>query len=172
MTTQTTTIEESSGGLRTLVGATAVMLAVLVGAALWLVWPGGGAATAPATAPVTAARDGTAPLSGSVEQYPEDQRAATAHEAPPAAMQDGLAQLGGEQAEEVRRYVYLVDSEAGATAVRQMSAQADLVLVVETEEDVSQILVGLSRRGMAIVDMRTAAGRMRAPLPDQPTFVD
>ena len=60
MTTQMTTLEERRGGLGTLIGASAVTLVMLVGAALWLVWPDGGAATAP---PTSAERHEVAALS-------------------------------------------------------------------------------------------------------------
>jgi hypothetical protein len=63
--------------------------------------------------------------------------------APPAPVAAGL------------RSVYLVDSEAAATAARQLAAGADQVLVVTTEEEASQVRVGFDQPGTAIIDLRS-----------------
>ena len=187
MTTQTTT-EESRGGAWTLVGTCTFTLLVLAGAALWLVWAGGEAATAPTTAPVTAARAGTPRMGGLAQPHPEDQRALSRPDAADVTTRGGLAELyaeqeaaangapgasarrlttngmperDGEQAGAVVRSVYLVGSEDAATAARQRAARADQVHVVATEEEASHVRVGLSGPGTTIIDLRTLADGAR-----------
>jgi hypothetical protein len=67
----------------------------------------------------------------------------------PAAVSDPALSQRGQPA----RYVYLIDSEEAATAVRPLAVGADQALVVATEEDATQVRVGLTQPGTAIIDL-------------------
>ena len=85
----------------------------------------------------------------------------------------GTAEIDGEQAGAMQRYVYLVGSEAAAMAARRLAAGADQVHVVATEEDAAQVRAGLGGPGTHIIDLRAPAvgassavtrpGAVRAP---------
>src|SRR3712207_361775 len=78
MTTQTTTIQSSTKGMRALIGATAATVAVLGGALLWQARPASETATPAATTSIGTSSEGVVPLGGMAEQYREQQEAAAA----------------------------------------------------------------------------------------------
>jgi hypothetical protein len=91
MTTQTT-IRESTGGVRSLLAATAFTAVALAGAALWLVRPGGQEAAPAAGTSVSTASDGAIPMGGLAERFREAQRAEAAREAAGTPDMGGLAE--------------------------------------------------------------------------------
>jgi hypothetical protein len=92
MTSQTTTIQSRTTGLRTLLGAAAASLVLVGGALLWQARPASesGAITTTGVSSITS--DGVAPLGGMAELYAEQQAAAQAE----AVLQErigGMAEL-------------------------------------------------------------------------------
>ena len=79
MTTQTTTIQRTTKGVREFIGATAATLTVLGGALLWQARPTSETA-APTTTTVRTMNEGGAPLGGLAEQYRDQARAAASRQ--------------------------------------------------------------------------------------------
>jgi hypothetical protein len=144
-------------GIRTQMAMTAISLAVLGGFVLWQVRPSGDEAVAPAAGGITPPASVPALANGSGRSLTEQPRRSGLHTNTSDTLDDALTELDGEQTAAVLRSVYLVGSEVAATAARQLAAGADQVHVVETEEDASQVRVGLSRPGTEIIDLRTPA---------------
>jgi hypothetical protein len=114
MTTQTT-MQAGKGGPRRLLGATAVTLAVVAGAALWLARPGGEAAVP--------ADDRAVAMEAAAEM------ATGAAQARQAEAGHGDDVVGGD---EVATY-YLVGSEAQAADARHWLAEADAIRAMTGE---------------------------------------
>ena len=86
MTTQTTTIQTSTTGLRALIGAAAANLALLGGTLLWQPRSASETATLAPTTVISTSREGVAPLGGLAEQYRDQARAAVGSPQPPAVV--------------------------------------------------------------------------------------
>ena len=97
MTTQTTTIQPSSNGMRALIGAAAASLAVLGGALLWQVRPISETTVPTTTTTISTSGEGVAPLGGLAEQYRDEQRAAAAAVAARVTTRGGMAELYAER---------------------------------------------------------------------------
>ena len=98
MTTQTTTMQPSTKGVRAFIGATAATLAVLGGALLWQVRPTSETAAPATTTMVSTMNDGVAPLGGLAEQYHEQQQTAAAVAAARVTTTGGMAEFYAAQA--------------------------------------------------------------------------
>ena len=128
MTTQTTTIRTSSGGMRALIGATAASLAVLGGALLWQARPASETAAPAATATVSTMSEGVTPQGGLAEQYRDQERATAAAAAARVTTAGGMAELYAQQradrfADEAAR----LNALGGADAPYRVQQQADRV---------------------------------------------
>ena len=97
MTTQTTTIQPSTTGLRALIGATAASLALLGGALLWEARSNSETATLAPTPGISTSSEGVAPLGGLAEQYREQQQAQAEHAAAHVTTRGGMAEFYVEQ---------------------------------------------------------------------------
>lgn len=101
MTTQTTTIQPSTKGMRTLIGAAAASLAVLGGALLWQARPTSETAAPVATTHSSTSSEDVVPLGGLAELYREQQVAAAAA-ATRVTTLGGMAELYAEREIEAR----------------------------------------------------------------------
>ncbi len=96
MTTQTTTIQTSTTGLRALIGAAAAGLALLGGALLWQTRSSSETAILAPAMTSSTSNDGVAPLGGLAEQYREEQQAQAARAAAQVTTRGGMAELHAE----------------------------------------------------------------------------
>jgi hypothetical protein len=124
MTTRTTTIRTSSGGMRGLIGATAAGLAVLGGALLWQARPASETAAPVATTSVASYREGAAPLGGLAEQYRDEAAAQAAREAARVTTRGGLAELYAERQAAARAEVARLERMGGMAELYRDQAAA------------------------------------------------
>ena len=124
MTTQTTTIQPSTKGMRALIGATAASLVMLGGALLWQVRP-----TSETTVPTTttsisgAVNEGVKPLGGLAEQYRDEQQAGAAASAARVTTLGGLAELYAEEQAAARAEVTRLERMGGMAELYRDQAQ-------------------------------------------------
>ena len=96
MTTQTTTIQTSTTGLRALIGAAAAGLALLGGALLWQARTSSDGAT-PVAVTSTGTTEGVAAMGGLAELYREQQQAQAERAVAQVTTRGGMAVLYAEQ---------------------------------------------------------------------------
>ena len=104
MTTQTTTIQPSTKGMRALIAATAATLALVGGTILWQTRPTSEMTAAVATT-ISTRSEGIAPLGGLAEQYRDVQQAQAAREAARVTTRGGMAEPYAEQETDMRANV-------------------------------------------------------------------
>ena len=125
MTTQTTTIQPSTKGIRTLLGATAASLALLGGVLLWQVRPTTETAAPVATMNSSTNSVGVASLGGLAEQYHEQQQAAAAAARARVTTRGGMAEHYAEQDAESRRTAAQLEHMGGMAELYRDAATAE-----------------------------------------------
>jgi hypothetical protein len=97
MTTQAMTVGQRKNAVRALIGATVFTVAVLGGAALWQVRPGGHVAVPATSATVGTISEGATPLGGLAERYRDEVREAAALREARVTTMGGMAELYRDQ---------------------------------------------------------------------------
>ena len=124
MTTRTITIQPSSNGMRSLIGAAAASLVLLGGALLWQARSTGEIAAPVATNTISTSREGVAPLGGLAERYREQQEAAAAAAAARVTTRGGMAELYAEQEADGRSAIELESRMGGMAELYRDQAAA------------------------------------------------
>lgn len=123
MTTRTTTLHRDKGGMRELIGATALTLAVLSGGALWQVRDAGDTPATPTVAARGTVGDGVVPMGGMAERYAELERAAAAAREARVPTMGGMAELYTHRAAEAAAVAELEARLGGQAELYRYQAQ-------------------------------------------------
>ncbi len=150
MTTQTTTIQPSTKGVRVLIGAAAASLALLGGALLWQARPASETASPVATSTMSAASEGVVPVGGLAEHYREQQQSAAAVVAARVTTTGGMAELYAERAS--------VATPAPATTLgglaehyrEQQTADRRSAALVERIGGMAELYLGQAQRAVGV----------------------